>query len=134
MTNVTRLTLWSVAVADGAYLLLVLGGMFPDTIWTKVVLAFNLAVALANASLFYARRVHAWSQGKAVRPRNFIETARPILVGGVVVMLLGFAVMFVSPAIGAWIALPGMILVLGCGLLAFGGLFLSLFGKRAANG
>jgi hypothetical protein len=69
-----------------------------------------------------------------MRPVNLIARARPILVAGMGITVLGFALMFVSPPLGAWIAVPGMVIVVAGGLLAFGVFFASLFGKRQTNG
>jgi len=50
------------------------------------------------------------------------------------VLLLGFVLMFVSPPFGAWVALPGMLVVVGCGLLAFGLQLLAMFPKWRSHG
>jgi hypothetical protein len=50
------------------------------------------------------------------------------------ILVLGFALMFVSPSLGAWVALPGMVVVVACGLLAFGVQFLALFSRRRTHG
>jgi len=50
------------------------------------------------------------------------------------ILVLGFALMFVSPALGAWVALPGMVVVVGCGVLAFGVQLLSFFPRRRTHG
>jgi hypothetical protein len=69
-----------------------------------------------------------------MRPVNLIAKARPILVAGIGIAVLGFLLMFVSPPLGAWIAVPGMVIIVAGGLLAFGVLVASLFGKRQTHG
>jgi len=46
------------------------------------------------------------------------------------ILVLGFALMFVSPPLGAWVALPGMVVVVGCGMLAFAVQLASMFTRR----
>jgi len=50
------------------------------------------------------------------------------------ILVLGFALMFVSPPLGAWVALPGMVVVVGCGILAFAVQLLSLLSRRRTHG
>jgi len=65
---------------------------------------------------------------------SLLAKARPVLRVGIGVTLLGFALMFFWPAVGAWIAVPGMAIVVACGLLAFGVLLASFCGWRLKGG